>query len=146
MPTATENLYTAAAAMMSIVNGSAPTTLSQAPTSYGSDFRITPGSGLYQIQASYGGYFFRSNQKYPIIVLTILIHHNVNSSSNETSFLGQTIDLARSTLLDRSAWADGVGYGIHEVDRDEYLSIGEVSRIGNVITFEFRGTMLMDPE
>jgi hypothetical protein len=44
-------LYAAAKAIMVDVNTAATeTALTQAPTNYGDDFRITPGAGVYQIQ------------------------------------------------------------------------------------------------
>lgn len=142
MPTPFENLDTVVQALMADVNTASPETVTLAPTNYGTDFRITPGDALYQVQISPSKDFPRGNQNHPRAEVVILIHHHVSVSADEVAFLEQTISHAADTLLDPTKWrAEANVYDI-EPDTDPEIASGE--REGNVITFEITATVLMD--
>ncbi len=74
MPTPFDDLYAAAQAIMADVNTAATTTVTAAPTNYGTDFRITAGEARYQVQISPEKDWPRGTVNYPRAVVTVLIH------------------------------------------------------------------------
>jgi len=145
VPTAIEDIYAAAQAIMGDVNTAATwTTLTQAPTNYGSDFRIPSGEGRYQIQISpqknYGG---DPNVTYPRVICTVLIHHYVASLADEVEFLHKTMSEAIDRLTVGTVW--GAESGIFAFQPDTEPDVDEGDREGNVITFEISAVVLADP-
>ena len=143
MPTPFDDLYAAAQAIMGDVNTAATTTVTQAPTNYGTDFRITPGAALYQVRISPEKDIGHSNAIYPRAVVTVLIHHYVNSAANELLFLHNLMSFVADKLLVGSIWTAEAG--IFGFEPDEDPEIDEGNRTGNVISFEISASVLMDP-
>ncbi len=143
MPTPFDDLYTAAKAIMADVNTAASTTLTQAPTNYGTDFRITAGEARYQVQISpVKDYDRSSNDSHPRAVIAVLIHHHVSSLANEEAFLHNAMSFVADKLLVDSIWdAELRVFGLQR-DIDPEISGGE--RTGNVITFEVSAAVLAD--
>jgi len=148
MPTPFEDLYTAAKARMLAAHTAAPTTITQAPSNYGTDFRITGGEARYQVQISPDKDYPRGNQNHPRAFVTILIHHYVAGASaaakltNEESFLHDSMSRVADELLVESKWS--AESGVYDLEPDESPEIGEGSRTGNVITFEITASVLLD--
>ena len=142
MPTPFDDLYAAAQAIMGDVNTAATNTVTQAPTNYGTDFRITPGAALYQVQISPEKDFGNSNSSYPRAIVTVLIHHYVSSLANEEAFLHNAMSFVADKLLVRSIWTAESGVYALEPDVEPVVSDGE--RTGNVITFEVSASVLAD--
>ena len=143
MPTAYEDLYTAAQVILAAVNTAAPTTLVLAPTNYGTDFRITPGEGLYQIRIQPVQRVDNSNVHYPRAVCSALLTHYVTTPSNEADFLHATMNELADRWLLNSVWQ--AEPGIFDLQADIDPEIEEGDRTGNVITFEASASVLMDP-
>jgi len=143
MATAYETLYAAASAIMADVNTAATqTVLSLAPTNYGTDFRITPGAGVYQIQlAPVHPYPGNSNLNYPRAVVTVLVHHYV--LANEDAFTLDTMYQVVEYLSSHSVWQAEAG--VYDLQPDEEPDVAEGEREGNVITFSVSVAVLMDP-
>ncbi len=145
MPTAFDSIYAAAKEIMAEVDDAASTTVTQAPTNYGSDFRITAGEARYQVQLSpVKDYDRSSNVTHPRAVVTVLIHHHVTTLGNEEAFLHNAMWYAKVRLLDSSIWA--LEAGVFGLEQTEGLDpvIDEGERIGNVITFEASAVVLAD--
>jgi len=142
MPTPFDDLYTAAQAIMADVNTAATTAVTAAPTNYGTDFRITPGAAVYQVQISPQEDTGHSNALYPRAVVTVLIHHYVNSAANELLFLHNLMSYVADKLLVGSIWTAESGIFGFEADVDP--EIDEGGRVGNVISFEISASVLMD--
>lgn len=143
MPTPFDNIYTAAKAIMADVNTAASTTLTQAPTNYGTDFRITAGEARYQVQISpVKDYARSSNDSHPRAVVTVLIHHYVSSLVNEEAFLHNAMSYVADKLMVGSIWAaEASVFGLqHDLDPE----VSDGGRIGNVITFEVSAAVLAD--
>jgi hypothetical protein len=148
MPTPFDDLYTAAKEIMADVNTAAATTLTQAPTNYGTDFRITPGAAVYQVQMSPEKDYGNSNDSNPRAIVTVLIHHYVYGAdaaaklANEESFLHNAMSYVADKLLVPSIWSAEPGvYGLQPgVDPE----VSDGSRTGNVITFEVSAAVLAD--
>ena len=104
MPTPFDNLYAAAVAIMADVNTAASGTVIQAPTNYGTDFRITPGSAVYQVQITPQKDYGDSNDSYPRAIVTVLIHHYVTDIANEKLFLHNAMSFVADKLLVNSIW------------------------------------------
>jgi len=142
MPTPFDDLYTATKAIMADVNTAASTTLTQAPTNYGTDFRITSGEARYQVQMSPEKDYGNSNDSNPRAIITVLVHHYVSSLANEESFLHNAMSYVADKLLVTSIWSAESGvYGL-QPNVDPEVSDGE--RTGNVITFEISASVLAD--
>ena len=143
MPTPFDDLYAAAKGIMADVNTAASTTLTQAPTNYGTDFRITAGEARYQVQLSPEKDYPRSsNTTHPRAIVTVLIHHYVSSLANEEAFLHNAMSFVADKLLVASIWtAEASVFGLQD-DIDPEISDGE--RNGNVITFEASAVVLAD--
>ena len=143
MATRIGDMYSAAKALMATVNAAAATVVVQAPTNYGTDFRITPGSAVYQVQISiekdYGG---DSNASYPRGVVTVLIHHYVSSLIDEEYFLHTVMSLVADNLLVGSVWQAQAN--IYDLQREVDPEISDGERVGNVITFEVSAVVLAD--
>ena len=144
MPTPFEDLYTAARVLVDAVDAVSPTTVTQAPTNYGTDFRITPSQARYQVQISpekdYGA---NANATHPRAIVTVLIHHYVSSLANEVLFLHDTMSTVADKLLDGALWRAESGIFDLQPDVDPELEDG--GRTGNVITFEISASLLMAP-
>lgn len=139
-----DKLYAAAKAIMVDVNTAATeTTLGQAPTNYGTDFRIPISTGMYQIQIApmkdYGG---DSNVSYPNAIVSVLIHHYVTTLANEESFLHDTMSYVADALLVESVWQAEAGVFSFQPGVDPEIDDG--GREGNVITFTVEASILMD--
>jgi len=142
MPTtAFQDLYTAAQSIMTDVNTAAAGTVTQAPTNYGDDFRITPGTALYQIQIQPEHDRLTSNVAYPRAVCTVLIHHYVLNLSDEVEFLHNMIQVLSDAWLDQSVWV--VEPGIYSLQPEVLPEMEDGGREGNVITFEASAVVLM---
>jgi len=142
MPTPFDDLYAAAQAIMGDVNTAATTTVTQAPTNYGTDFRITPGAALYQVQISPEKDFGNSNSSYPRAIVTVLIHHYVSSLANEVLFLHNLMSFVADKLLVASIWQ--AKSGIYDLQPGVDPEIDDGERTGNVISFEISASVLMD--
>jgi hypothetical protein len=139
-----DTLYTAAKAIMADVNTAATeTVLTQAPTNYGDDFRITPGAGMYQIQFTpEKDYPLSSNESYPRVVVTVRVHHYITSLANEESFSHNTLSHIADALLVGSVWQAKAGVYSFQPEIDPEMSGGE--REGKVISFTIEASILMD--
>lgn len=144
MPTAFDDLYAAAKALMAAANTAATETVfTQAPTNYGTDFRITPGAGLYQIQISPQKKFGEdSNLTYPRAIVTVLVHHYVTTLANEESFLHDSISFIADELLVGGKWSAEAG--VFDLNPGIDPEVEDGGRVGNVITFEFNAVVLAD--
>ena len=146
MSTPLDDIYAAAVAIMADVNTAATGTVIQAPTNYGRDFRITPGSAVYQVQmASERDYGGDSNASYPRATVTVAIHHYVlknDSLVDEKKFLHNMMSFAADLLMVGSTWRAESGIFDMQHDIDPEVSDGE--RVGNVITFEVSAVVLAD--
>ena len=142
MPTPFDDLYAAAQAIMGDVNTAATGTVTQAPTNYGTDFRITAGEARYQIQISPEKDFGNSNDNYPSAIVTVLIHHYVTTLANEVLFLHNLMSFAADKLLVGSIWQAEAG--IYDLQPGIDPEIDDGARTGNVITFGVSAAVLMD--
>jgi hypothetical protein len=143
MPTAFQFIYQAAKNILSDINTDADTTVTQAPTNYGTDFRITPGEARYQVQVSpVKDYARSSNDNHPRAVVVVLIHHYASSLYNEETFTFSTMQIVSDKLLSDSIWAAESGVFGLQHDLEPEISDGE--RTGNVITFEIEASVLAD--
>jgi len=140
--TPTQNIYTSAVAIMGNVAGyvASSQTLALAATNYGTDFKITPGQGVYQIRVAQVDDYVRSNVSYPRAQVTILVHFYRQSLAQESVFCHRTMDYVRASVFSAGAWQAETG--IFSFDPDEDLEISEGERIGNVITFELTLTLI----
>lgn len=141
MPTPFDDLYAAAQAIMADVNTAATTTVTAAPTNYGTDFRITPGEARYQVQISPEKDFGNSNDSYPRAIVTVLIHHYVTTLANEVLFLHNLMSFAADKLLVRSIWQAEAG--IYDLQPGVDPEMDDGGRTGNVISFEISAAVLM---
>ena len=135
--------YDAATQIMAAVNTAAPTTIVQAPSNYGTDFRITPGEGLYQVKILAERDRPRSNQNYPRAIASVLLHHFVTTLTNEENFLHITMNELADRWLVESIWQ--AESGIFSFDPGVDPEIDEGERVGNVISFEASAVVLMNP-
>jgi len=142
MPTPFDDLYAAAQAIMADVNTAATTTVTQAPTNYGTDFRIPAGEARYQVQISPQKDHGNSNDSNPRAIVTVLIHHYVSSLANEALFLHNLMSHAADKLLVASIWS--AESGIYNLQPGVEPEMEDGGRIGNVITFETSAVVLMD--
>ncbi len=143
--TAFDNIYAAAKAIMADVNTAASGTVTQAPTNYGSDFRITAGQALYQVRLSLVKDFVRSsNDSNPRAVVNVLIHHHVTTLANEEAFLHNMMSFVKDKLTVSTIW--GAESGVFGLELTEGLEpeISDGERVGNVITFEVSAVVLAD--
>lgn len=143
MATAYEDLYAAAQVIMGDVNTAAPTTIVIAQTNYGTDFRITPGEGLYQIRVTGVKRVVNSNVAYPRATCSVILAHYVTTPTNESDFVHATMNELASRWLLASVWEAQAGIFSLQADLDAEIDEGE--RVGNVITFEASASVLMDP-
>jgi len=139
--TAMSDAYDAAKAIMVLANAAAPTTLVQAPTNYGTDFRITPGSGLYQVQVSPEFDYHKGTVSHPKAIVVVLVHHFVSSLANEESFLHSSMFQVSERLLDRTFWR--AEPGIYDFEPEVEPELSDAEREGNVITFDIAASILM---
>ena len=142
MPTPFDDLYAAAQAIMADVNTAATTTITQAPTNYGTDFRITAGEARYQVRISPEKDYPRGNINYPRAIVTVLIHHYVSSLANEVLFLHNAMSHAADKLLVNSIWQ--AESGIYDFQPDIEPEVDEGDRAGNVISFSVSAAVLMN--
>ena len=146
MATPLDDIYAAAVAIMADVNTAATGTVIQAPTNYGTDFRITPGSAVYQVQmASELNSAIDANNSYPRATVTVLIHNYVlknDSLANEKLFLHNMMSHAADLLMVGSTWQ--AESGIFDLQRDIDPEVSDGERVGNVITFEVSSVVLAD--
>jgi hypothetical protein len=143
-PTPLQYIRTAVDAMVGDAEtAAAATVLTDAPSHYGTDFRITPGAGVTQVQITPQMPYINSNVSYPRAVVAVLIHHYIMGIANEESF---TLDLMNSIadqLMSRTLWSAQSGiYGL-QPGIDPEISAGE--RTGNVLTFEVSAVVLAEP-
>ena len=143
MTTPFQDMFTAVQTMMTAASAASPTTVVAAPTNYGSDFRITPGTAVYQVQISPARDWPRANIAYPRAVVSVLIHHYVNSLTNEKAFLHQTMSEVTDRLLVMSVWSSQAG--VYSLQPDIEPEISDGSRVGNVISFEVSAAVLATP-
>lgn len=143
--TALDNIYAAAKEIMADVNTAASGTVTQAPTNYGKDFRITAGEARYQVRLSpVEDYARSSNDTHPRAVVKVFIHHHVTTLANEEAFLHNAMWYVKELLLVSSTWAAEAGvFGLQETEDLEPV-IDEGERVGNVITFEASAVVLAD--
>ncbi len=142
MPTPFEDLNTAVKAMLANVNTAASHAVTQAPSNYGTDFRVPSAAAVYQIQIQPLEDYSRATVNYPRVVVTVLIHYFAASLANEETFLFATMNHAADELLVRSKWQ--AQPGIFDLEPAIDTEISEGSREGNVLSFEISATVLMD--
>ena len=146
MPTPYVDLHDAAVAIIGDAATAASATISQAPSNYGRDFRITPGEARFQVQISPNKYGGNSNLSYPQAIVAVLVHHYATGLSDENSFTQLTMQELLDRLLISSTWGaeDGV-YGF-QPDGDKVVEpeVSDGERTGNVITFEISAAVLAD--
>jgi hypothetical protein len=141
MPTPFDDLYAAAVAIMTDVNTAATTTVTVAPTNYGTDFRITPGAAVYQVQISPEKDYSRATVNYPRAIVTVLIHHYVTTAANERLFLHNLMSYVADKLLVGSIWS--AEDGIYDMQPGIDPEIDDGERTGNVISFAISAPVLM---
>ena len=142
MPTAHEDLYAAIQAMMADVNASVAQTISQAPTNYGTDFRITAGEVSYQIQINGAGNWLRSTVVYPRADVSIAVYHYRTSLATEEAFTNVTMSAVRDKFMAAANWS--AESGVYGLDPEVEPEISEGGIEGKVLFFEFTATALMD--
>ena len=148
MATPFEDIYAAARAIMQDANTAASwVTLTQAPTNYGTDFRITPGQGRYQVQiTAQPDYGADSNALYPRVIVTVLVHHYIlrggGALADEVQFLHKTMGVVADYLMVSSTWRAESGIFDLQVDIEPEVENG--GRVGNVLTFEISVVVLAD--
>lgn len=145
MPTPFEDLYAAAKAIMADANTAATwTTLTQAPSNYGTDFRIPVGDAWYQVRLSLVESYARSsNDSHPRAIVVVAINHRRDDLADEEEFLHKTMpEIATNRLLLSSIWA--AESGVFGLQDDPEPEVSEGERIGNVITFEVSAVVLAD--
>ncbi len=140
MTTSYDDVYAAAVALMADANTAATGTVIQAPTNYGLDFRITPGSAVYQVRHTPLVSIGDANSNYPRTIVQVLIHHYVTTLANEKLFLNDMMYHASNHLMVRSKWRAEAGVYDLQDDIDPEMSDGE--RVGNVISFEVNAAVL----
>jgi len=141
--TAFEDAYDATQSILDAASAASTTSIISAPSNYGTNFRITPGDAVYQVQVSPEPDYPTSNVSYPRAIVVAWIHHYVTDITNEEAFLHSTMFQVAERMLARSVWIAESGiYGL-EPDVDPELGDGE--REGNVISFELSASVLMDP-
>ena len=144
MATSYDAIYAAALALMADVNTAATGTVIQAPTNYGRDFRITPGSAVYQVQLTPLVSIGDANSNYPRSVVTVSIHHYVLNPdpylTDEKKFLHNMMNHAADHLMVRAKWRAKAGVFDIQDGIDPDMSDGE--RVGNVISFEVNTAVL----
>lgn len=141
MPTPYEALYAAAVA---VIDGPTyTTTLAQGPKDHGTDFRITPGTALYQVQITPAENTHRGTVDYPTAQIKFSIAHWSSGSANENAFLHDTLYAAIAAITDNALWTAEAG--IYSLDLEEDPSISDGERESNVITFEITVICLMAP-
>jgi hypothetical protein len=136
-----DKLYDAAVAIMADVSTAATGTVTVAPTNYGTDFRITPGAAVYQVQISPEKDYPRATVNYPRAIVTVLIHHYVTTLANEKIFLHNMMSYVADHLLVNSVWQAEAG--IYDMQPDIDPEIDEGERTGNVISFAISASVLM---
>ncbi len=141
MPTPYEDLYAAAVAV--IDTPTYTTTLAAGPKDHGSDFRITSGTALYQIQITPKENTPRGTVDYPTAEVTFSIHHWSSGSANEKSFLHDTLYAAIAAITDNDLWTAEAG--IYSLDLEAEPSISDGARESNVITFDITVSVLTAP-
>ncbi len=142
MPTPFEDLYTAAKAMMVLVDAAASHNVTQAASNYGTDFRVPPGHSVYQVQIFPQPDYSRANLQYPRAEVSVAIHHYRTSLANEEAFSQVTMSHVADELLDVLKWQ--AQSGIFSLEPDEDPTISQGSLDGNVITFELTAVVLLD--
>ena len=142
MSTPFDDLYAAAQAIMADVNSLSITTVTQAPTNYGTDFRVPVTEARYQVQITPQKDYVNSNVNYPRAIIAILIHHNVSSITNEKYFLHTVMSHVADKLLVKSVWR--AEDGIYDIQPDTDTEIEDGGRTGNVISFVASAIVLMD--
>ena len=142
MPTAFEDLYAAAKTMMGAAATAASATLTQAPTNYGDDFRITPDESRYQVQIVPQKPWLNSNVSYPRAIVTVFVHHYASDLTSEEAFLHVEMSAVADQLLSRTQWREQDG--IYDLQPDIDPEMDDGGRVGKVISFEISASVLMD--
>jgi len=140
--TAFQNLYTAAKAIVDDAAAAGGTALTLAPTNYGTNFRITPGAGLYQVQITPEKLWHRGNVAHPRAICSVFVHHYITTPANEVAFLHDTLNEVADRYLRATVWEAEAGIYSLQPDLDPTMDDG--GREGNVITFEASASVLMD--
>lgn len=141
--TAFQNLYAAAKSILADVATAAPATIAQAPTNYGDDFKITPGTTAYQIRIAPQRDRMNSNIAYPRAIVTVALHHYVSNLADEEDFLHVEMQSVSDALLVESVWQAESGIYGFQTGIEPEINDGE--RVGNVISFEASAVVLMTP-
>jgi hypothetical protein len=142
MPTPFEDLYTAAKAIMTLVNSASALTVAQAPSNYGDDFRIASAAVAYQIQIEPRDDYSRGTLEYPRAQVTILLHHYAGSLANEETFCHETMSHMADQFLPATKWEAQAG--VYSLDPEEEPEISSEGREGNVISFSATAVVLLD--
>jgi len=143
MPTPFETLYGSVKTMVAAIATASGATITQATSNYGDDFRITPGTARYQVQVKPSEDWPRATVSYPRASVVVSIHHYVSSLADEESFLHVTMSYATDSLLEKSTWQ--VAAGVFDLEPDTEPEISDGEREGNVISFSFTASVLLDP-
>jgi hypothetical protein len=140
-------IHDAAVAIIGDVETPSGAVITQAPSNYGTDFRITPGEARFQVQLSIEkNYPLSSNESYPRAIVTILIHHYATSLADENTFAHFTMQVLAQYLMVSSVWGAESGVRGFQPDGSSHIDpeISDGERVGNVITFEISAAVLAD--
>jgi hypothetical protein len=136
------DIANAVSAIIDDIEADATRVISIAPSHFGTDFRITPGEARYQDRIVGATKYGNSNDLHRRATVVINIHHYVTGPSDESYFHKTTMGYAADRFLDHNIWEAESGILGLEPDTDVELSDGE--RVGNVITFEFTASVILD--
>ena len=117
-------------------------TAAQAGSDFGTDFRVPSGQSLYQVRTLPVGLQYTSgNEIYYEVKVAIDIHHNRSSYADELNFQTVVVNGAFAYLFDRALWVSRSN--VYAIAEDGAES-DEIEREGDVLTYSFAITLLMD--
>jgi len=136
------DIANAVTAIMADVATDSGKVISSAPTHFGRDFRITPGEARFQDRIVQERDYGHSNALHRRAIVVIEIHHYITGPGDEGTFHKTTMGYAADRFLDPNMWEAESGIFSLQPGIDVELSDGE--RVGNVITFEFTASILLN--
>jgi hypothetical protein len=135
-------LFAAVYGIVDDIEAATSKTIAQAPSSYGTDFRIPEGQALYQTRIVRERDYLNSNVNYPRGIVEIGIHHYASSFADEVAFMTATMSEASNRFLRNSYWIAEAG--VFNLDPNVEPEISDGERVGNVISFVITASVLMD--
>lgn len=137
-----QNARAAAVANLVAMFTATSETAAQAPSDFGTDFRVPSGESLYQVRTlPVEIKNISTNDIHFGVKVSIDIHHNRSSYADELLFMTTVVNGAFSYLLDSDLWESRANvYGIGEDGAES----DEIEREGNVLTYSFAITLLVD--